>query len=179
MVAVGPGHLADVQREAQLPPEGGEKLLQQLGIEVANLLGGDNASQAHEKLYYAFLIRDKGMIELKAMVYEVASRRVGIYIPSIGLEKLITMADQRTMGIKDSRFDEGSRSLTLVFEEKKEEEKKKGRGVKYVPVKKLDEDKGEAKEKEITIRPFDEIYVGVYADSKPPLELLFKILRKA
>jgi len=139
---------------------------------------GDNAGQAHEKLYYAFLIRNKGMIELKALVYDVAPRRVGIYIPSVGIDRLITLADQKVMGIKDSRYDEGTRSITLVFEEKKEE-KKGGRAMKYVAVKKASERKDEDKPKEIVLRPFDEIYVGAYADPQPPLELLFKILRKA
>lgn len=142
---------------------------------------GDSAGQAHERLFYAFLIRDKGMIELKAMVYDVGARRLGIYIPSVGLEKLITMGDQRSMGIKDAKFDDASRSLTLTFEEKKEEEKRPGRraAVKYVAVKKAGAEKREEKPKEMVIRPLDEIYVGVYADPKPPLELLFKILRKA
>ena len=150
---------------------------------------GKNAGRAHERLFYSFLLRDQGMMKCKALVYDVEEKRVGIYIPTIDFDKGISMGEQKQLGITRFDFNKETRSMRLVF--KKDEEGKKKRSnngkigaIKYVPVKKALEEVDEllkAKDlvpDEVVVKAFDTIYVGLYVDTHPPMELKFKILKQ-
>jgi len=143
---------------------------------------GKNAGKAHEKLFYSFLLRDKGMLKCRAFVYDVDERRICIYVPSIDFEKNISMKDQKLFGIERFDFDKEARTMKLTFKDKKaEKEKNNGKSkMKYIPVKKSTADPlstDEALPKEVTLKAFDTIIVGLYIDDSIPMELKVKILK--
>ncbi len=135
------------------------------------------------------MLRNEGFVKCKAYVYDVCEKMLGVYIPIIDMDKMVSLGEQRkSLGITRFDFNKEKRTMKLSFDSGKKEEKPRNNHtkVKYMVVKKMagaeNGTAGAATEevpKELTVGVFSEIFVGLYVDvSDPPLEIKFKILRQ-